>query len=138
MTPREVSRELRDCILLVALAVAIAVALPAVACPDEVIPLDGKTICPAGHRYEPLRLAGPRWVGFCYKGDVDVALARVCSARGDCDRLPGAETLSAACDRIPSGGYFPCDTEECVLREIRDELRLMNDVRTYRYLRGIR
>jgi hypothetical protein len=70
---------------------AMVLLFPLVACPDDTVIPVGQ-LCPAGHQYEPLRMAGPTWVGLCYDGkDGKAAVARACATRA-CDN-EGLRTL---------------------------------------------
>lgn len=103
----------------VAVVGAMLLLLPSKACPDELIKVG--QLCPSGHQYEPLRLAGadgePTWVSLCYKGkDGKAAVARACASRACL--MDGLRTLD---ESVKEGNHVaPCAIDDvgCVLWDI--------------------
>lgn len=100
----------------VAVVGAMVLLFPLVACPDDTVMPVGQ-LCPAGHQYEPLRLAGPTWVGLCYDGkDGKAAVARACATRA-CE-MEGLRTLDESVKESGQAGGCAADDVRCILWDI--------------------
>lgn len=113
-------------VFLAAVGFGLYLILAAVASADVVVPAG--TLCPPGHRYEPIRFEDPepRWAGLCYTGrDAGEALARA-------GNVAVGPTLAKSVDD-PEGPCMTCSRD--ILLDILIEVREINHWRRWNYLR---